>query len=114
MPAWTDQLIVRLKLLAYNHRLVEMRRAKRLTMGDLARRSGLSRGRLSEIELLKDMPTEYEKDFVAGALESDPVWLFPAGLVRLQGGCRELCLTGEEVARLIRRIPLFGSQIPSL
>ena len=100
MRVEVNRFIVKLKLFTYNYRLVELRRLKNLTLKDLSLQSGVYLGRLSDIELLKDMPTEYEKDYIAGGLESDPIWLFPPELVKFQAGQRELCLSSEDVKRL--------------
>lgn len=100
MRAEVNRFIAKLKLFTYNYRLVELRRSKNLTLKGLAVRSGIYVGRLSDIELLKDIPTEFEKEYIANYLGADPIWLFPSGLVKFQNCQREICLSSEDVKQL--------------
>ncbi len=95
-----SRFILKLKLFTYNYRLLSLRRSKGFTLKDLAMGSGIYIGRLSDIELLRDMPTEYEKDYIANYLGIDTNWLFPSGLVKLQYCQRELCLDTEDIKHL--------------
>lgn len=92
--------VVRLKLLAYNLHLVETRKEKGFTQGDLAQLTGIPAGRIGEIELVRRVPTPAEAEEIASALEKPLEWLFPPELVRLIDVPREAYLSRWQIMRL--------------
>ena len=92
--------VVRLKLLAYNLHLVETRKEKGFTQGELAQLTGIPAGRIGEIELLRRVPTPAEAEEIASALEKPLEWLFPPELVRLIDVPREAYLSRWQIKKL--------------
>lgn len=94
------EYLVSLRLLTYNLRFVHSRKEKGLTQSQLALVTGLSVHKISQIALLKQVPTEEQAQELADALGVDPEWLFPPELVTLKDVRREALLTGDQVRKL--------------
>lgn len=86
---------LRVRFIPYNARLVETRKAKGWTQGEMSLMTGIQTSRISAIETLRREPTEDEKFELASALEASPEYLFPESLL---GIIREGIIPQKRVA----------------
>lgn len=109
-----QETLIKLRLFTYNLRLVNTRKARGLTQAQLSQLVGKQIQRISEIELLKDFPTEDEAQDIADALQVDKSWLFPPELGKFKDVRREAFLTREQALQLEWIRPLeLPAELPS-
>jgi transcriptional regulator with XRE-family HTH domain len=83
----SNDSIIRLKLIPQNLRMLNARKQKGLTQKDLALLIGVCTSKVSEVELLKVLPSDDLMQDIADALDCDAKWLFPDVLLeKLQDG----------------------------
>jgi len=105
----TDEIetgsLVRLRLITHNARLVDSRKECGMTQVDMASALGTHPLRISEIETLKDIPTEDEMIDLACVLEKTIDYLFPEELLSaIKAGVfsrRKVEMAAPEVISLI-------------
>lgn len=72
---------LRLRLQAFNARLVDVRKAKGLTQINLAKLVGIPTSKISAIETLRTIPSLEIQDEIASALDKSRDYLFPHDLL---------------------------------
>lgn len=72
---------VRLRLIPYNARLIDARKARRWTQKDLGLLTGISSSHLGHIETLRTIPSQQARDEICSALELSEDYLFPTSLM---------------------------------
>lgn len=72
---------VRLRLIPYNARLVDARKAKGFTQQDLSLLTGINVVKISQLETLRAIPLPDVQNEIAEALEKRPEYLFPPELM---------------------------------
>lgn len=108
---------VRLRLVPYNARLLDARRAKGWTQKDLSQLTGLSTSYIGHIETLRLTPSRQAMDEICSALRLSVDYLFPASLMEAirEGlfGHRLVELEEKQIIRLTegRRAGLLPSGI---
>lgn len=100
-----DDAILRLRLIPYNKRLIDARKASGFTQKDMHLMTGISIPHIGDIETLKRRATGFEKGEIASVLSNTVEYLFPEELeVSIEAGAfseRKRLLTGGQVEALL-------------
>jgi len=72
---------VRLRLIPYNARLIDARKARRWTQKYLSLLTGISSSQIGHIETLRTIPSQQARDEICSALELSEDYLFPSSLM---------------------------------
>jgi len=107
---------VRLRLIPYNARLIDARKARRWTQKYLSLLTGISSSQIGHIETLRTIPSQQARDEICSALELSEDYLFPTSLMEAlrdgSFGHRVVELEENQLQQLPRsRPPLLSPMI---
>jgi len=94
---------VRLRIIPYNARLIDTRKAKGWTQKDLSLLTGISMSYIGHVETLRVLPSQQTMDEICSALDLSQDYLFPSSLMEaLRDGVFDQRVAELEEKQIIR------------